>query len=250
MHTAKIALLTGGSRGLGKDMALKLAQQGIDVILTYRSQQAEAAAVVAAIEALGRRAVALPLNVADTSTFAAFFTQVTTVLAETFGTSNIDFLINNAGTGLILPFAETSEAQVDELLNQHFKGVYFLTQRALRLLRDGGRIINITSVAARVAYAGNSVYASVKGALDVLTRQLALELGSRGITVNAVAPGAVFGGGAMQDTPEIRAWVTQATALGRVAEPDDIGGIVAFLCSDAARWINGQRLEATGGTVL
>jgi NAD(P)-dependent dehydrogenase (short-subunit alcohol dehydrogenase family) len=205
MSTAKIALLTGGSRGLGKDMALKLAQQGIDVILTYRSQQAEAAAVVAAIEALGRRAVALPLNVADTSTFAAFFTQLTTVLTDTFGTGNIDFLINNAGTGLILPFAETTEAQVDELLNQHFKGVYFLTQRALRLLRDGGRIINITSVAARVAYAGNSVYASVKGALDVLTRQLALELGSRGITVNAVAPGAVFGGGAMQDTPEIRA---------------------------------------------
>jgi NAD(P)-dependent dehydrogenase (short-subunit alcohol dehydrogenase family) len=250
MRTAKIALLTGGSRGLGKDMALKLAQQGIDVILTYRSQQAEAAAVVAAIEALGRRAVALPLNVADTSTFAAFFTQVTTALAATFGTDKVDFLINNAGTGLILPFAETTEAQVDELLNQHFKGPYFLTQRALLLLRDGGRIINITSVAARVAYAGNSVYASVKGALDVLTRQLALELGSRGITVNAVAPGAVFGGGAMHDTPELRAWAAQATALGRVAEPDDIGGIVAFLCTDAARWINGQRVEATGGTVL
>jgi NAD(P)-dependent dehydrogenase (short-subunit alcohol dehydrogenase family) len=132
MSTAKIALLTGGSRGLGKDMALKLAQQGIDVILTYRSQQAEAAAVVAAIEALGRRAVALPLNVADTSTFETFFTQVTTVLADTFSTGNVDFLINNAGTGLILPFAETTEAQVDELLNQHFKGVYFLTQRALR----------------------------------------------------------------------------------------------------------------------
>jgi NAD(P)-dependent dehydrogenase (short-subunit alcohol dehydrogenase family) len=250
MSTAKIALLTGGSRGLGKDMALKLAQQGIDVILTYRSQQAEAAAVVAAIEALGRRAVALPLNVADTSTFEAFFTRVTTVLADTFGTDQFDFLINNAGTGLILPFAETTEAHFDELLNQHFKGVYFLTQRALRLLRDGGRIINITSSAARVAYAGNSVYASVKGALDVLTRQLALELGSRGITVNAVAPGAVFGGGAMQDTPELRAWAAQATALGRVAEPDDIGGIVAFLCSDAARWVNGQRLEATGGMVL
>ena len=250
MSTAKIALLTGGSRGLGKDMALKLAQQGIDVILTYRSQQAEAAAVVAAIEALGRRAVALPLEVGDTRTFDAFFTQVTSVLAATFSTDKIDFLINNAGTGLLVPFAETTEAQVDELLNQHFKGAYFLTQRALRLLRDGGRIINITSVAARVAYVGNSVYASVKGALDVLTRQLALELGSRGITVNAVAPGAVFGGGAMPDTPEMRAWVQQATALGRVAEPDDIGGIVAFLCSDAARWLNGQRLEATGGLAL
>jgi NAD(P)-dependent dehydrogenase (short-subunit alcohol dehydrogenase family) len=250
MSTSKIALLTGGSRGLGKDMALKLAQQGTDIILTYRSQQAEAAAVVAAIEALGRRAVALPLNVADTSTFAAFFTQVTHVLADTFGTDKVDFLINNAGTGLLVPFAETTEAQFDELLNQHFKGVYFLTQRALPLLRDGGRIINITSAAARVAYAGNSVYASVKGALEVLTRQLALELGSRGITVNAVAPGAVFGGGAMPDSPEIRAWVTQLTALGRTAEPDDIGGLVAFLCTDAARWLNGQRLEATGGVAL
>jgi NAD(P)-dependent dehydrogenase (short-subunit alcohol dehydrogenase family) len=250
MSTTKIALVTGGSRGLGKDMALQLAQQGIDVILTYRSQQAEAATVVAAIEALGRRAVALPLEVADTRTFAAFFTQVTTVLAETFGTDRFDFLINNAGTGLLVPFAETTEAQVDELVNQHFKGPYFLTQRALPLLRDGGRILNITSAAARVAYVGNSVYGSVKGALDVLTRQLALELGSRGITVNAVAPGAVFGGGAMPDTPEMRAWVKQATALGRVAEPEDIGGIVAFLCSDAARWLNGQRLEATGGSVL
>jgi NAD(P)-dependent dehydrogenase (short-subunit alcohol dehydrogenase family) len=250
MSTSKIALLTGGSRGLGKDMALKLAQQGIDVILTYRSQQAEAADVVAAIEALGRRAVALPLNVADTSTFEAFFAQVTNVLAATFGTDKFDFLINNAGTGLLVPFSETTEAQVDELLNQHFKGPYFLTQRALGLLRDGGRIINITSAAARVAYAGNTVYASVKGALEVLTRQLALELGSRSITVNAVAPGAVFGGGAMPDTPEIRAWITQLTALGRTAEPDDIGGIVAFLCTDAARWLNGQRLEATGGVTL
>lgn len=249
MSTTKIALLTGGSRGLGKDMALKLAQQGIDVILTYRSQQTEAAAVVAAIEALGRRAVALPLNVADTSTFEAFFAQVAKVL-DTFGTDKVDFLINNAGTGLLTPFAETTEAQFDELLNQHFKGVYFLTQRALSLLRDGGRIINITSLAARVAYSGNSVYASVKGALDVFTRQLALELGSRGIAVNAVAPGAVFGGGAMPDTPEMRDYILQATALGRTAEPDDIGGIVAFLCSDAARWINGQRLEASGGVML
>ncbi|UOQ69260.1 SDR family NAD(P)-dependent oxidoreductase [Hymenobacter volaticus] len=250
MSTTKIALLTGGSRGLGKDMALKLAQQGIDVILTYRSQQTEAAAVVVAIEALGRRAVALPLNVADTSTFEAFFAQVTKVLADTFGTDKFDFLINNAGTGLLHPFAETTEAQFDELLNQHFKGVYFLTQRALALLRDGGRIINITSLAARVAYAGNTVYASVKGALEVFTRQLALELGSRGIAVNAVAPGAVFGGGAMPDTPEMRDYILQATALGRTAEPDDIGGIVAFLCSDAARWINGQRLEASGGVAL
>ena len=250
MSTSKIALLTGGSRGLGKDMALKLAQQGIDVILTYRSQQAEAAAVVAELAALGRRAVALPLNAADSGTFDAFFAQVATVLADTFGTDRFDFLINNAGTSLTAPIAETTEAQFDDMLNIHFKGVYFLTQKALPLLRDGGRIINISSATTRVSYVGVSAYAAMKGAVEVFTRYLALELGSRGIAANTVAPGAVFGGGAMTDTPEIRAWVAQATALGRTAEPDDIGGLVAFLCTDAARWLNGQRLEATGGMVL
>ncbi|GAB3571955.1 SDR family NAD(P)-dependent oxidoreductase [Hymenobacter daeguensis] len=250
MSTSKIALLTGGSRGLGKDMALKLAQQGIDVILTYHTQQAEAAAVVAEIEALGRRAVALPLNAADISTFEAFFAQVTTALADAFGTDRFDFLINNAGTSLSAPIAETTEAQFEEMLNIHFKGVYFLTQRALPLLRDGGRIINISSGTTRVAFAGSAAYASMKGAVEVFTRVLALELGPRGIAANVVAPGAVFGGGAMTDTPEIRAYVTQITALGRVAEPDDIGGLVAFLCTDAARWLNGQRIEATGGMML
>ncbi|WP_210521531.1 SDR family NAD(P)-dependent oxidoreductase [Hymenobacter terricola] len=250
MSTSKIALLTGGSRGLGKDMALKLAQQGIDVILTYRSQQAEAAAVVAEIEALGRRAVALPLNTADLSTFEAFFAQVATVLTDTFGTDRFDFLINNAGTSLNAPIAETTEAQFDEMLNVHFKGVFFLTQGALPLLRDGGRIVNISSATTRSSFAGVSVYAAMKGAVEVFTRYLALELGSRGIAANVVAPGAVFGGGAMTDTPEIRAWVASITALGRTAEPDDIGGIVAFLCSNSARWLNGQRLEATGGMVL
>jgi NAD(P)-dependent dehydrogenase (short-subunit alcohol dehydrogenase family) len=250
MSTSKIALVTGGSRGLGKDMALKLAQQGIDVILTYRSQQAEAAAVVAAIEALGRRAVALPLDTADLSTFGAFFAQVTTALTDTFGTDGFDFLINNAGTSLSAPIAEMTEAQFDEMLNVHFKGVYFLTQKALPLLRDGGRIVNISTVSARSSFVGFSAYASMKGAVEVFTRYLALELGPRGIAANVVAPGAVFGGGAMPDTPEMRAWVAQATALGRTAEPDDIGGIVAFLCTDAARWLNGQRIEASGGIIL
>ncbi len=250
MSTSKIALLTGGSRGLGKDMALKLAQQGIDVILTYRSQQAEAAAVVADIEALGRRAVALPLNTADLSTFEPFFAQVATVLANTFGTDRFDFLINNAGTSLISPFAETTEAQFDDMLYVHFKGVYFLTQKALPLLRDGGRIINISSGAARSSFAGVSVYASMKGAVEVLTRYLALELGSRGIAANVVAPGGIFGGGAMPDTPEMRAYARSLAALGRTAEPDDIGGVVAFLCTDAARWVNGQRLEVSGGVML
>jgi NAD(P)-dependent dehydrogenase (short-subunit alcohol dehydrogenase family) len=250
MNTSKIALVTGGSRGLGKDMALKLAQQGIDVILTYRRQQAEAAAVVANIAARGRRAVALPLDAADLRTFPAFFAHVTTVLADTFGTDRFDFLINNAGTSLSAPISETTEAQFDEMLQVHFKGVYFLTQQALPQLRDGGRIINISTVSARSSYAGFSAYASMKGAVEVFTRYLALELGSRNIAANVVAPGAVFGGGAMPDTPEMRAWVAHATALGRTAEPDDIGGIVAFLCTDAARWLNGQRLEATGGIGL
>ena len=250
MSTSKIALVTGGSRGLGKDMALKLAQQGIDVVLTYHTQQAEAAAVLAEIEALGRRAAALSLNAADPSTFEAFFAQLTAVLATTFSTDGFDFLINNAGTSLTAPIAEATEAQFDEMLNIHFKGVFFLTQRALPLLRDGGRVINISSATTRTAFAGASVYASMKGAVEVFTRYLALELGSRGIAANVVAPGAVFGGGAMTDTPEIRTYVAQLTALGRVAEPDDIGGIVAFLCTDAARWLNGQRLEATGGVML
>jgi NAD(P)-dependent dehydrogenase (short-subunit alcohol dehydrogenase family) len=250
MSTSKIALLTGGSRGLGKDMALKLAQQGIDVILTYRSQQAEAESVVAAIEALGRRAVALPLNAADLSTFPEFFAQVAAVLTDTFGTDRFDFLVNNAGASLFIPIAEMTEAQFDEMLNVNFKGVYFLTQQALPLLRDGGRIINISSLSARSSFTGVSAYAAMKGAVEVFTRYLALELGPRGIAANVVAPGAVFGGGAMPDTPETRAWVTGITALGRVAEPDDIGGIVAFLCTDAARWLNGQRIEATGGVML
>jgi NAD(P)-dependent dehydrogenase (short-subunit alcohol dehydrogenase family) len=250
MRIPKIALVTGGSRGLGRDMALKLAQQGIDIILTYRRQQAEATAVVADIEALGRRAVALALNVADASTFKSFFAQVATVLTDTFGTDRFDFLLNNAGTGLQASITETTEAQFEEMFNVHLKGVFFFTQQALPLLRDGGRIINISSSTTRTAFAGVSAYAAMKGAVEVFTRYLALELGSRGIAANSIAPGAVFNCGDITDTPEVRAWVAQTTALGRVAEPDDIGGIVAFLCTDAARWLNGQRIEATGGIAL
>ncbi|QHV95663.1 SDR family NAD(P)-dependent oxidoreductase [Spirosoma endbachense] len=250
MSTSKIALITGGSRGLGRDMALKLAQQGIDIILTYRRQQTEAAAVVADIEALGCRAVALALNVADLSTFALFFTQLTRVLTDTFGTDRFDFLLNNAGTSLNASITETTEAQFDEMLNVHLKGVFFFTQRALPLLRNGGRIINISSSTTRSSFAGVSAYAAMKGAVEVFTRYLALELGSRGIAANSIAPGAIFNCGDITDTPEVRAWVAQSTALGRVAEPDDIGGIASFLCTDAARWLNGQRIEATGGIAL
>jgi NAD(P)-dependent dehydrogenase (short-subunit alcohol dehydrogenase family) len=250
MTTSKIALVTGGSRGLGKNMALRLAQKGINVILTYLSNQTEAAATVAEIEALGQQAVALQLNTADVAGFDDFYVRATAALQATFGTTHFDFLINNAGTSLSAPFAENTEAQFDEMLNVHLKGVYFLTQKALPLLNDGGRIINITSAVTRVSFTGVSAYAIMKGAVEVFTRFLALELGARGITANSVAPGAVFGGGAMPDTPEMRAFVAQATALGRVAQPEDIGGVVAFLCTDDAGWVNGQRIELTGGMSL
>jgi len=250
MTTTRIALITGGSRGLGKNMALSLARKGIDIVLTYHSQQAEADATVAEIEALGRKAVALQLNTAETGSFNAFYTQLASTLHATFGTDRFDFLINNAGTGLTAPFAETTEAQFEEMLNVHLKGVFFLTQKALPFLRDGGRIINISSGVTRYSFAGASAYGIMKGAVDVFTRYLALELGARGIAANVVAPGAVFGGGAMQDTPEMRSYVAQMTALGRVGLPDDVGGVVAFLCTEEARWINGQRIEVTGGMML
>lgn len=250
MEPNKIALVTGGSRGIGKNIALSLAQKGVDVLLTYRSNQAEAQATVREIESLGRKAVALPLNTADVNGFEAFFRQVLSTLQTTFGVNRFDFLINNAGTSLTVPIADSTEAQFDEMMNIHLKGVYFLTQKALVLLNDGGRIINVSSGVTRYAYAGASAYGIMKGGVEVFTRYLALELGTRGISANVVAPGAIFGGGAMEDTPALRAYVAGITALGRVGLPDDVGGVVAFLCSEEAKWINGQRIELTGGMNL
>ncbi|WP_342089028.1 SDR family NAD(P)-dependent oxidoreductase [Dyadobacter sp. OTU695] len=250
MNTQKIALITGGSRGIGKDIALTLARKGSGIILTYLSNRIEAEATVSAIESLGGKAVALPLNTADTSGFDAFFKQVQQALRATFDAERFDFLVNNAGTSLTAPVTETTEAQFDEMLNIHLRGVYFFTQKALNLINDGGRIVNISSGVSRYSFAGASVYAMMKGAIDVYTRYLALELGTRKIAANVVAPGAIFGGAAMQDSPEIRAWVQGMTALGRVGLPDDVGGVVAFLCSEDAKWVNGQRIEVTGGMVL
>jgi NAD(P)-dependent dehydrogenase (short-subunit alcohol dehydrogenase family) len=250
MKTSKIALVTGGSRGIGKNMALSLAQKGVDVLLTYHSQCEEAQATVNEIIALGQKAAALQLNTATISSFDTFFEQVANTLTQTFGTDRFDFLINNAGTGLNEPIAQLTEAQFDDMLNIHLKGVYFLTQKALSLINDGGRIINISSAVTRNSFSGVSAYAIMKGGVEVFTRYLAVELGTRGIAANVVAPGAVFGGGAMSDTPEMRNYVAQITALGRVGLPDDIGGVVAFLCSDDAKWINGQRIEVTGGMNL
>ena len=251
--TTKIALVTGGSRGLGKNMALSLAKKGIGVLLTYNSQQTEALATVAEIESLGQKAVALQLNTAEINSFDSFYERVTTALQTTFGADRFDFLINNAGTGLLAPFASTTESQFDQMLTIHFKGVYFLTQKALPLLRDGGRIINISTGLARFTGPGYSAYASMKGAVEVFTRYLAKELGERGIAANVVAPGAIetdFGGGMVRDNDQINKYLSTTTALGRVGLPDDIGGVVAFLCTEEARWINAQRIEVSGGMNL
>ncbi len=249
----KIALVTGGSRGLGKDMALSLAKKGIDVVLTYNSKKEEALAVVTEIEQAGQKAVALQLDVADVKSFDAFFMQVKTVLKDTFETDHFDFLINNAGIGIHAPFAETTEEQFDLLLNVQFKGVFFLTQKALPLLNDGGRIINLSTGLARFCNPGYSAYASMKGAIETLTKYQAKELGSRGIAVNVVAPGAIetdFGGGVVRDNPDVNKYIAGTTALGRVGRPDDIGSVVAFLCTDDAKWINAQRIEVSGGMNL
>ena len=250
MSINKIALITGGSRGLGKDMALSLAQKGIDVIITYNSKKEEALAVVAEIEKGGRKAAALQLNTGEVKSFDEFFKSLTGVLTETFGTDRFDFLINNAGIGIHASFAETKEEDFDTLMNIHFKGVFFLTQKALPYLNDGGRIINLSSGLARFSNPGYAAYAAMKGAIETLSRYMAKELGSRGIAVNVVAPGAVetdFGGGMVRDNKQVNDMIAGVTALGRVGKPDDIGGVVAFLCTDDAKWINAQRIEVSGG---
>ena len=246
----KIALVTGGSRGLGKDMALSLAKKGIAVILTYNSKKDEALAVVAAIEKAGQKAAALQLDTGKSSTFGEFFDRVKDTLKTVFTTDRFDFLINNAGTSLHASIAATTEQQFDSIIDIHFKGVFFLTQHALPLLRDGGRIVNISSGLARFSLPGSSVYGAAKAAVETLTRYQAKELGARGIAVNVVAPGAIatdFSGGMVRDNPQVNQMVASNTALGRVGNADDIGGVVAFLCTEDAKWINAQRIEVSGG---
>ena len=247
-----IVLITGGSRGLGRNMARHLAEHGSDIILTYRSEAGEAQAAVAAIEAHGRRAVALPLDVGDSAGFPAFVERVRAVLAG-WGVERFDALVNNAGMGVHAPFADTTEAQFDQLVNVHLKGPFFLTAALLPLIADGGRILNVSSGLTRFTLPGYAAYAAMKGAIEVLSRYQAKELGARGIGVNTLAPGAIatdFGGGAVRDNAQLNAFVASQTALGRVGEVDDIGAAVASLLSPANRWINGQRVEASGGMFL
>ncbi|NVN92524.1 MAG: SDR family oxidoreductase [Desulfuromonadales bacterium] len=249
----KIALVTGGSRGLGKSMSLHLAAKGNDVILTYNSKQAEAEEVVAQIEKSGRKAIALALDLSDHKTFVVFAEKVKNALAEKWQRSDFDYLVNNAGIGINAPFMETTEEQFDRLMNIHFKGTFFLTQKLLPIMKDGGRIVNISSGLARFSFPGYAAYAAMKGGIEVLTRYLAKELGPRNIAVNVIAPGAIetdFGGGMVRDNPEINQMIAAQTALGRVGLPDDIGGAVAALLSEDNRWINGQRVEVSGGIFL
>ena len=252
-NNTPIALITGANRGLGKNAALKLAETGVDLIITYRNNADEANAVVAGIRALGRHAVALRLEVADTRGFADFAGAVSAVLASDWQRTQFDYLVNNAGSGVHASIAETTEAQFDDMVNVHLKGVFFLTQKLLPLLADGGRIVNLSSGLARFSNPGYAAYAAMKGGVEVLSRYMAQELGARGIAVNVVAPGAIetdFGGGVVRDNPAVNAHIASVTALGRVGLPDDIGGAIASLLQPGNRWISGQRIEVSGGMNL
>jgi len=250
--SGKVAIVTGGSRGLGRNTVLSLAKRGVDSIFTYHSNRAEADKVVAAAGEAGAKAAALQLDTSDVRSFDAFARSVRSALAD-FGVERFDYLVNNAGTSLHKSFEQTTEKELDEIYNVHFKGVFFLTQKLLPLINDGGRIVNISSGLARFTIPDLSAYASMKGAVEVLTRYLAKELGGRGIAVNTVAPGAIatdFSGGMIRDNPELNKQIAGVTALGRVGLPDDIGPMIAALLSDENRWINGQRIEVSGGMFL
>ena len=250
---APIALITGGSRGLGRNTALQLAERGSDLIITYQRAEAEAQAVVEQARASGRRAVALQLDVADSRGFEAFARRVSAALAGTWQRQHFDHLVNNAGSGAHAGFAETTEAQFDDMVNVHLKSTFFLTQKLLPLMVDGGRIVNVSSGLARFSFPGYAAYATMKGGVEVLSRYMARELAARGIAVNVVAPGAVetdFGGGAVRDNPQLNTMIAGLTALGRVGVPDDIGAAIALLLQPGNRWITGQRIEVSGGIFL
>tara|TARA_R110002020_G_scaffold122787_1_gene278633 strand:+ start:1430 stop:2188 length:759 start_codon:yes stop_codon:yes gene_type:complete len=251
--TQSIALITGGSRGLGRNAALHLARQGVGIVLTYLSREDEAAAVVAEIEALGGKAACLQLDAGDTAQFDRFAGELAETLKTVWGRDRFDFLVNNAGMGINAGFAETTEAEFDALVNVHLKGVFFLTQRLLPMIADGGRILNVSSGLARFCLPGYAAYGTIKGAVEVLTRYLASELGPRGIAVNVIAPGAIetdFGGGVVRDNPEVNAYVAGNTAMGRVGRPEDIGQAIASLLTGQAQWMTAQRIEVSGGMHL
>jgi NAD(P)-dependent dehydrogenase (short-subunit alcohol dehydrogenase family) len=249
----RIALVTGSSRGLGSNMVRHLARQGVDAVITYRSKRAEAEAVATEVRSIGAKAAVLQFDAGDSASFPAFAAQLKQALRDNWQRDTFDYLVNNAGIGIHAAFAETSEAQFDELFRIHLKGPFFLTQALLPLIADGGRILNVSSGLARFSLPGYAAYAAMKGGVEVLTRYMAKELGARGISVNTVAPGAIetdFGGGAVRDNAQLNQFVASVTGLGRAGLPDDIGGAVAALLSEGGRWINGQRVEVSGGMFL
>jgi NAD(P)-dependent dehydrogenase (short-subunit alcohol dehydrogenase family) len=253
MGMNQIAIITGSSRGLGKSMALHLADRGVDVVVTYQSKENEAKQVVAEIEKKGRKAVALQLDVGDSRSFGAFAERVKAELARVWKKDRFDFLVNNAGTGHHALFAETTEEAFDRLVNVHLKSTFFLTQKLLPLIADGGRIVNISTGLARFTFPGASAYAAMKGGVEVLTRYMAKELGARGIAVNTIAPGAIetdFNGGLVRDNKDMNRMIASQTALGRVGLPDDVGGAVAMLLAPESGWITGQRIEVSGGMLV
>jgi NAD(P)-dependent dehydrogenase (short-subunit alcohol dehydrogenase family) len=248
--SAKIALVTGGSRGLGKDMAISLAKKGMDVILTYRNNEIDAQKTVKQIESLGQKSSALHLDMSDFNSLGSFVQRVIATLQSKWNTNSLDFLINNAGMGATVPFEQVTEELFTEFLNVHFKGIYFLTQKLVPYINPGGRIINISTGTTRFSNPGYSVYASMKGAIEVFTKYLAKELGSKGIGANIVAPGPIetdFNNAAIRNNPQMKERLSSLSPLGRVGTAGDIGGVVAFLCTEDAKWINGQRIEVSGG---
>ena len=253
MQKKKIALVTGGSRGLGRNIALELSKKGTDIILTYNTQAGEAEKVAGDIRAMGNKCAVLQFNVGDVTSFEAFFAELSTQLKKNWDVDTFDFLVNNGGIGATIPIAEVTEEKFDEIISIQFKGVYFLTQRSLPMMNDNGGVVFISSGSTRFNVPGYSVYASAKGATEVFARYVAKEYGYRGIRSNVVAPGAIetdFNGALIRNNPQTKAWLAGQTALGRVGNADDIGSVVAFLCSQEARWINGQRIEVSGGINL
>lgn len=251
--TQKIALVTGGSRGLGKDMALALAGRGNDVILTYNTKQEEAEKVAAEIKAMGRKAAVLHFDAANVKGLDEFLANVSATLKQNWNTERFDFLINNAGIGATIPIADVTEEKFDQMLNIHFKSVYFITQKAFPMMNDNGCIVNVSSGTTRFCVPGYSVYTSLKGAVEVFTRFTAKEYGVRGIRANIVAPGPIetdFNNAAIRNNPQMKAFLSANSPLGRVGQADDIGSVVAFLCSEEAKWVNGQRIEVSGGINL
>ena len=252
MTTCKIALVTGGSRGIGRNTVLSLAKRGVDSIFTYHAHRAAADEVVGLIAGMGRKAVALQLDTGKVGTFGPFVQGLESALA-TLGATRFDYLVNNAGSNHgNMAFEKATEEELDGLYNVHFKGVFFLTQRLLPLINDGGRIVNVSTARTRLISPGVAAYGSMKGAVEVLTKYMAKELGPRGIAVNVVAPGATetdFSGGVVRDNPAVNKRVAEATALGRAGVPDDVGPMIASLLSEDNRWVNAERIEVTGGYV-